>query len=80
MSKILFWIVVVFALLLVVRLINVAKAKERRKAPPPEPRKAIPTSEPSVRCASCGVFLPKSDAVAVPTGYRCQDPACARGR
>ena len=32
MSKIIFWIVVFFAVLLVLRLVNVAKQKSRREA------------------------------------------------
>ena len=79
MGKVVFWIVVFFVILFALRLLNVAKAK-RRQAKPPEDRKAIPPAEPTVRCERCGVYLPKSEAMPVPTGYRCSDPACARGR
>jgi hypothetical protein len=29
-----------------------------------------------VRCAKCGVFLPKADALKAPDGYRCREPGC----
>jgi hypothetical protein len=31
-----------------------------------------------VRCVRCGTFLPKADATAIPEGFRCTDPTCAR--
>ena len=78
MSKIIFWIVVFFAVLLVLRLVSVAKSKSDKARR--EPPKAIPPAEPTVRCADCGVFLPKAEAKPAPTGYRCADPACPRRR
>lgn len=79
MGKIIFWIVVFFAVLLVLRLVNVAKAKARRERAPERP-KPIPPPEPTVRCAQCGVFLPLAEATPIPAGYRCSDPACTRQR
>jgi hypothetical protein len=79
MGKIVFWIVVFFAVLLVLRLVNVSKSKARDAAAR-GPRKQIPPAEPTVRCVDCGVFLPKDEALPVATGYRCKDPACARRR
>jgi hypothetical protein len=79
MGKIVFWIVVFFVVLFALRLVNLAKAKARdqaRRAPP----KNLAPPEPTVRCIECGTFLPKSEATPVPTGYRCNDPACARRR
>ena len=78
MSKIIFWIVVFFAILLVLRLVSIAKTKSDRE--PRKPPKAIPPAEPTVRCVDCGVFLPKAEASPAPTGYRCADPACPRRR
>jgi hypothetical protein len=80
MGKIVFWIVVFFVVLFALRLLNVAKTKARRDANRRERPKAIPPAEPTVRCSECGVFLPKADATAVATGYRCNDPACPRRR
>lgn len=79
MGKIVFWIVVFFVVLFALRLLNVAKAKARRDSARDAQRK-IPPAEPTVRCVACGTFLPKSEATAVATGYRCNDPACARRR
>ena len=74
MAKILIWIVVIIAVLLGLRLLNVAKAK-RGTAPngrksPPEPAEAM------VRCTRCGVYLPRSDATPGPTGLTCGNPGC----
>ena len=77
MGKIIFWIVVVFVVLFVRRLVNMAKARhaggtEERKT---NDKKATGTM---VRCSECGVFLPKADALPSPQGFRCSDPACAQ--
>lgn len=79
MGKIIFWIVVFFAVLLVLRMVNVAKAKSRRERES-KPAKPLPSPEPTVRCAHCGVFLPRADATPIPAGYRCSDPVCTSQR
>ena len=78
MTKIIFWIVVFFVILLGLRLLSVAKSKSRERPPPAPPK--IPPAEPTVRCVECGTFLPKAEATPVATGYRCNDPACPRRR
>ncbi len=80
MGKIIFWIVVFFVILFGLRLLSLAKSKSRRETQAGVPPKAIPPAEPTVRCAECGVFLPKSEATPVSTGYRCNDPACTQRR
>jgi len=78
-GKILFWIAVAFVVLLGLRLASFAAAKARQAAKAKEaPPKAIPPAEPTVRCVQCGTFVPKSEALPAPTGYRCADPACPR--
>jgi len=72
-GKIVFWLVVFFAVLLVLRLINVAKTKPRRK----DPGAAQPPAA-MVRCVECGVFLPQADARPVPNGYHCGQVNCAQ--
>ena len=76
MSKIIFWIVVVFVALFVMRLVNIAKSRrsegERRAA---EGKKATGAM---VRCSECGIFLPKGEALATPQGFRCSDPGCVQ--
>lgn len=77
MSKIVLWIVVVFVILLVLRMLSVAKARRGRR-PDAGPRSDPPPSGPMVRCADCGVFLPKADALPSPRGFRCGDPNCTQ--
>ena len=76
MGKIIVWIIVVFAILFVLRLLNVAKAKRAQARGKASPSQA-PADGTMVRCVSCGVFLPKADALPSPQGFRCGDPACS---
>jgi len=65
MGKLLFWIVVIFAALLVIRIVAYkAQAAKRPVAPPPaKPRfDAADRNESMVRCAHCGIHLPRSEA------------------
>ena len=73
MGKVIFWIVVVFAVLFALRMWNVAKARSRSSKKPHDQA----TSNAMVKCVQCGVFLPQPDARMTPAGYRCSDPACA---
>ncbi|MGE4336900.1 MAG: PP0621 family protein [Pigmentiphaga sp.] len=64
MSKILFWVVIILAVLLVSRLL--ARHAVRRKAEaPPRKRRGASAARPQamVQCAHCGVHLPAADAV-----------------
>jgi hypothetical protein len=79
MSKLIFWIVVVFVALFALRLVNVGKAK-RRARDADEGKRAGKPDESMVRCSQCGVFLPQGDARPVAGGYLCGDPACAARR
>ena len=81
MGKVIFWIVVVFAVLFVLRLVNVAKAKKRRAASTSSGNKANASgNEPMVRCASCGVYLPRGEATPLPSGFSCGDAKCLPSR
>jgi uncharacterized protein len=75
MGKIILWIVVVFAVLFALRLVNAAKAKHRADL---ARRGGTTQAEPMVRCARCGVFLPRADALPAPGGFTCGDARCAR--
>jgi len=79
MGKIIFWLVVFFAVLLVLRLVNVAKTRARR-ADPPSSANPPPPPAPMVRCVECGVFLPRADARPVPEGFHCGQVNCAQHR
>ena len=71
--KILLWIVFIAILLLGLRLVNIAKAKQRDNA---RRSSTVPPPEPMIRCACCGVYLPQKDAIAGPAGLTCGEPAC----
>ena len=73
MGKIIFWMVVVFAVLFAVRLWNASQAKRRRDAA------ASKAGDPQamVQCSECGVFLPKAEARLVDQAFRCPDGGCA---
>lgn len=74
MGKFIFWMIVVFAVLFCLRMYNVAqqKKRERRDAPPPSG-----SGESMVRCANCGIFLPRSEALLIGGKVRCRDKGCA---
>jgi len=75
--KILLWIIFIAVVVLGLRLLNVAKAKQRdaaRNSP------AVPPAEPMIRCACCGVYLPQKDAIPGPAGLTCGEPACTQPR
>lgn len=76
MGKVIFWIVVIFGLLLVARLANVAATKHRHGSG----KSRTPPASPMVRCMHCGVFLPGADATAIAGGHVCSDPACVERR
>ena len=69
MGKIIFWMVVVFAVLFAVRLWNASQVRKRRDAA------AGKAADPQamVQCSQCGVFLPKTEARLVDRAYRCQE-------
>ena len=75
MGKVIFWMVVVFAVLFCLRMFNVAqqKKRERRDAPPAPGAGA---GEPMVRCTRCGIFLPRSEAQLIEGKVRCRDQDC----
>jgi hypothetical protein len=55
-------------------MINVRKSRSRNRATTAGPAEA----QAMVRCAHCGVFLPRSDARKVDNGYACADSECAK--
>lgn len=75
MGKVIFWIFVVFAAMFVLRLYNSGffRPRPKRDAPPPP---AAGPGEAMVRCARCGIYLPRSDAQMLGGEIRCRDPGC----
>jgi uncharacterized protein len=80
MSKLIFWLVIVFVALFGLRLLNAAKTRHRAGATRREATGADHDIEATVRCARCGVYLPKSEARDGPAGLTCGDAECARFR
>jgi hypothetical protein len=80
MSKFIFWLVIAFGILFALRLINTAKARKRERDARSRDPVTPPKVEATVRCARCGVFLPKDDARFGPNGITCGDPSCNKGR
>jgi hypothetical protein len=70
MGKIIFWLVLVFAVLFVLRLVNTAKAQKRRRDA------QGPAVENMVRCVSCGTFIPRAEAKPGAHGLTCGDVKC----
>ena len=68
MGKIVFWIVVIIGGLFVARLLARQAAKEDQpRVPPlaPSKNKAAANPEAMVRCAHCGIHMPRSEALLV---------------
>jgi hypothetical protein len=80
MGKVIFWLVIVFAVLFALRLLSASKAKRRGDAARRSAAAGGPGAESMVRCVRCGVFLPRAEAKVVPGGHACADPACAERR
>ncbi|MFC6442348.1 MAG: hypothetical protein GX332_08345 [Alcaligenaceae bacterium] len=59
MAKLLLWVVVIIAALLVTRMITHKKTLGQRPKKPVSRHQA----EPMVRCAHCGIYLPRSEAL-----------------
>nr|WP_249204718.1 PP0621 family protein [Achromobacter sp. Marseille-Q0513] len=65
-GKLLFWIVIIIAVLFVARIAaRMAAARDARPASPPPKPPAQPGggAEAMVRCAHCGIHLPRSEAL-----------------
>ncbi len=71
MGKILLWIVVIFVILLVLRLVNASKAGARRRDAHESQR-----TQTMVRCVRCGTYVPRAEAKPGPAGLTCGDRAC----
>ncbi len=67
MSKLLFWIVIILAALVVARIAarHSANREERPPGPPSKPKRQTKeqAAQIMVRCAHCGIHLPTSEAV-----------------
>ena len=74
MGKVIFWIVIIFAVLLVLRMYNMRQQKKKAKG---DAQATAGKAQSMVRCARCGVYLPRSEALLVDGTLRCHDKDCA---
>jgi uncharacterized protein len=77
MAKIVAWLVLIFVVLLALRMINARKARSRAGGAAGATAAEIPAQS-MVRCARCGVFMPRAEASPVAGGYACADNECAK--
>ena len=65
MSKLIFWVVVIVFALFATRLLVRSQVKPSTDNRPPAPRKPRGGAQPEsmVRCAHCGIHLPRSEAL-----------------
>jgi uncharacterized protein len=75
MLKVVAWLVLIFLVLFALRMINVRKTRSRNRAATSAP---VTEAQAMVRCARCGVFLPRSDASLVAGSYTCADGECTK--
>lgn len=73
MGKVIFWLVVFFAVLFVLRLVNASKDRARNRD---RAAGRAPAAGAMTRCVDCGVYLPSGDATAGPRGPLCGDAKC----
>jgi len=69
-GKLIFWAVVIVAVLLVLRILALQQQKqaaEPRAEPLPRRSKAPPVNQPEsmVSCAHCGIHMPRSEALLI---------------
>ena len=74
MGKVIFWLVVVIAVMFVLRMVNVAKLRQRRDDA--HPGSDDKTQAVMVKCTECGVYLPRAEAKSGARGPCCGDDAC----
>jgi uncharacterized protein len=83
-GKFIFWIVVFFLALLALRMVSVHKARRDAREIDEERKDRVnhrddrPANDTMVRCANCGVYLPKANAVMSKAGMTCGDANCER--
>jgi hypothetical protein len=81
LGKVIFWIVVFFLVLLALRMVSVYKTRQEQRddadAQRTKNRDDKPVDDSMVKCAACGVYIPKSTATMKANGLVCRDPQCA---
>jgi uncharacterized protein len=79
MGKALFWVIIFIGSILAARLLAIQAAKKRGLPPqaPSNQNNVLGASEQMVRCAHCGVHLPRSEASLIAQNIWCS-PAHAQ--
>jgi uncharacterized protein len=79
MGKALFWVAIFIGTIFITRLLAIQAAKKRRPPPqaPASNNQAATDPEAMVRCAHCGVHLPRSEASLINQNLWCS-PAHAQ--
>ena len=77
MGKFIFWIIVIFAVLMCLRLYNASQQKKRARRDQAAQAQSPKAAEAMVRCTRCGVYLPRSEARLIDGALRCRDKECA---
>ena len=70
MARIVAWLVLIFMVLFALRVIAARSTRGRRKSSSQE------AVEPMVRCARCGVFLPRTEAKQSSGSFVCAAGGC----
>ncbi len=70
MGRIISWLVVIFLVLLALRVVALRKSRTQRRTA------AEVAPQPMVRCARCGVFLPRAEAQETGGGFVCAGGGC----
>ena len=68
MGKLFIWVVIILVVMVVMRIVaarNSTAQRQQTKAPPPARRPGQGPVESMVRCAHCGVHLPRSEAILI---------------
>jgi uncharacterized protein len=64
--KFLTWLLIILAALMFSRLFNARQAAARRAtSQPAQPARTAGGAEPMVRCAHCGIYMPRSEALLI---------------
>jgi len=61
MGKLLFWIAAIVVAMIAIRLVNLKNSK-RSKPSAPDGKINKHSAQKMVRCANCGIYLPRSEA------------------
>ena len=79
MGRVIAWLVLIFLVLLALRMIarrHSSRNSAAAQAAAQHQEKYRALSHPMVRCARCGVYLPRTEAKQIDGGYVCAAEGC----